>query len=429
MIDVAGAVRSESSVSQFDLLRRFLEQITIIDYGVIVAVRERQDDADTFYHGLYVDVRLLDNRIIQNVEMLFIGSGSVIAPVPVSGDRVLLFGTKRDIVSVETLAHARTGVYGDDTVKALGIGGVCRALTKLLLNNGITLYNKNGAVGVSDNGDIFSVNSAADGTITREEVYHADGSFVKRYHGGRAVAQRSADFTNEWALYTEDLALLEYEKRDMAGNHRCLKGEHTTVNEEMQDKKWKYEETEAIEGGYTTTKIIRDADDKILYKRVYNVDGSIEYNLYERSAGGGDFLITQVTQADGSYRRTVTDGAEAVCAITIDADGTVKGDVGNGGVVFELSPGGAVKMTLQAGLTLDVAGDVAIRSKGALEFTATAAGKLTIGNAIATLGELGSALLDALKDAVYVGSPAQHTSPSLAAFAIKQKILWEQVFK
>jgi hypothetical protein len=119
----------------------------------------------------------------------------------------------------------------------------------------------------------------------------------------------------------------------------------------------------------------------------------------------------------------------AVCALTIGADGTVKGDVENGGVGFELRSNGAVSIALQGGLALDVAGDVAITSQGALEFTATADGKLTIGNAIATLGALGSAFLDALKDAVYIGSPAQHTSPSLAAFAVKQKILWEQVFK
>jgi hypothetical protein len=292
MISVAEALQSETGVSQYDLLRRYLEQITIIDYGVIVAVRERKDDADTFYRGLYVDVRLLDNRTIQNVEMLFIGSGSVIAPTPVSGDRVLLFGTKRDIASVETLAHAKTGVYGDDTVKALGVGGICSALTKLLLNNGVTLYNKSGAVGVNDNGDIFSVSANAAGTITREEVYHGDGSFEKRYHGGRAVEQRTPDdFTTEWTLYAEDLALLEYEKRDTAGNLTRLEGENTTVDEEMQAKKWKYAKTKSVKEGYTTMEIIKDADDRILYKRVFAVDGSIEYNLYEQSAGGGDFLI------------------------------------------------------------------------------------------------------------------------------------------
>jgi hypothetical protein len=388
-------LQEHSGATIQDLILQAISALNIIDFGVIVNVCERDPDDSGVYNGVYADVRRLDATFIQNAEVLFIGGrGCVIDCAPTAGDPCLILGTKRNIASLNDLLSSPASAYGEETVKVIPLGSIVTAQTRLLLDRGAALVHKSAAFGIDANGVLYSQSIGQDGHTTRHEAYYPDGSFRKVFNNLKAVQARNPDFSNEWTLYDDQNKIISYLKEDMDGNLTRLQGENTDVETEFSQKTWKHEKSVSVKDGFAKSETVKDSEDKILYRRIFKSDGTIEYYLYEQSAGGGDFLITQKTSPDGAFQTTVSDGAADVCTVAVAPDGT---------------------LTMESG--------------GNLAFKSAQSGKLTVGNSTATLGAMVADLFTALQGFHSEGSPGSHTAASWYAASVQPiAAKWAQVF-
>jgi hypothetical protein len=401
MVNTVREVQARSGTTQDELIRNFLSTLIIIDYGIITGVYEHSDG--DMYNGVYIDVRLITGGHIENVEVLFLGNIDIGVGC---GDRVIVFGTKKNISDIGSMLSSGAKIYSDETVKALPLGSMDDiSATRLIIRDGVLLFHKNGVLGIDGSGAVISRSMDDDGHATRDEAYAPDGSFKKVYNGLKAVEKRNEDYSNEWTLYDDDFKIIEHEKRDMGGGHLRLGGENTGLDDAFEEKKWKYKKRKNIQEGYTVEEVIKDGENKILCKRVFNLDGSFEEYRYEQSEDGEDYLLSMKINADGSFERTLTDGSSPVCVVSCAADGTLVFNVGDGKNVFEMKPDGSIA------------------------FKNTSSGLLTIGNSIATLGGMVLEMLNALVGLHTEGSPASHTASVWAESSIRPILQkWQQVF-
>jgi hypothetical protein len=384
-----------------ELYLDFLKSLFIVDYGLITYVYDRKPDG-VMNNGIYVDVRTLDAQDLHNVEILFIGNQRQgVDTMPSEGDRVILFGTKKAIASVEGMESQVTASYDETTVKAFPLARIRNALASLLLDNGVFISHAKQRIGIDASGKSIQENER------RRLVENPDGSFME-YIGDLEFRNRSPEFANEWLIFDkkdgDDRKILRYKRTDTTGLVEKKGGEITQADVLWADKKWQMEESFIADG--TSTKVMKDADGKILGKEERLADGTIRLSMYESSEDGADYLVVFTQNPDGSFSRTQTsDGSAAVNSISVDANGATHLDVANGKAKVDIANSGAT--------TLDVA-------SGKAKIAVDASGAITIdGSASVTLktGDAGPWIVNSLVVDPMTGIP--HGGPGVGIVKLK----------
>jgi hypothetical protein len=380
-------------------------KLDVLDVGVVSNAYEREPDESSACAGLYIDAVALDGRVIENVEVLTPGAAAgALAFNPSPGDAVLLVGLKRYVASVENLSRRPTTPFAEENIKALPLGKNSAPL-KLSLGDTLAFLHKNGSFGLDQSGEIFSQSVDANREITRSERFFPNGAVLKSYNHNRAREQRNADFSNEWTLFDDQDKIIEYKKQNMDGGRTVKQSELSAPETPFADKTWTRERATSVKNAYADSETVKNADGKILFKRVFNPDGSLEQYFYEQNANAGDFLITQITRPDGGFERTLTsDGSALANKISAAPDGSLLVDVGDGKNLLDLKP-------------------------DALALKSTSTSLLTIGNNIATIGGMMQEIFTALQGLHTEGGPTNHTASTwYTAHVAPIKAKWEQVF-
>jgi hypothetical protein len=415
------------------MIRNLISTLNIVDFGIITESYDRRDE-DSPYDGRYCDVILTDKRSIGNVEIVCFGK---IDPEIGNGTRCLLFGSRRFVASLNNMLSSPAPIFSDGTVKALPLGYSLGSGARLSFESGVNIHAPGGSVSISDNGIVNIQSSGDDGILTRSDTYAPDGSVSRVFNENKTIESLTADGAYKRWNRDEELTVIDYYDRDVSGAEEVCKGELTAIDDEWPDKKWQYQEQESVEGGWNKTVTIKNADGIILQTATFDSTGNFSLQRAEQSADGADFLVSMSAGIDGSFAYNVTDGSAAVASITVAPDGETKFDIGDGSTVLDLKPDGSMSFTLTDGFMLDITGDITMHSSGNLTLeadgdvalNATAAGKLTVGNSVATLGAMISDLLTALTSLHTEGSPAAHTASAWAAASIAPiQAKWPNVF-
>jgi hypothetical protein len=360
-MSLARGIQQNSFNSPEDTFLNNLRSTFLIDYGLITYVYDRKPD-ESFNNGIYVDVRTLDAVDLHNVEVLFMGNQrQVLETMPSEGDRVIVFGTKRAISSIENMGSQVTEAYDETTVKCMPVGRIRKSLAKVLLDNGVFLSHAKQSVGVDSGGRYIHE------TTGYRKIVNPDGSLTE-FIGKMQITTRDVDGNLEYAMYDtpegDGKKILLYQKRGADGILETDSGEVSTVADAFDSKKW-------------------------MFKLIQNPDGSLT-------------------------RTMSTDGEELVNVITIGADGAFMIDVGDGKATVELTPDGAITWHTDTDFTLDITGAYELSANG-LSLDATD-GKIAIKNGSKSLFTIMDTLIGAFSDAAPAtqGSPAAHTfNPSI----------------
>ena len=112
--------------------------------------------------------------------------------------------------------------------------------------------------------------------------------------------------------------------------------------------------------------------------------------------------------------------------IYIDSEGSI---IASSEKDIKITSKGLYEQNVEGTQTYNTKGDLTLTSDGNIGLKSSKNGKLTVGNSTSTLGKLFVELIDDLAQLQTVGSPGNHTSPTLTAQMNILKQKWNMVFE
>jgi hypothetical protein len=341
--------RNAKEMSDRDAVMNVIQSLFFIDVGIVSSIYNH-NAGDGGLDGVYVDVTFPDKTIATGVEVMLIGNQDTAIDTEIQrGHRVLCFGMRTGVTSLENMIPSNKSWYGSSFLKCIPVAAPRGAAARVSLADGAFSVAGESSEGLNAAGEYrkrigeeLITEEKPDGTYIREEGLR---SFI-RYKEGNV-------FITEEYLYDNDTSkrkILYYKStREDTGATVEKFNEITDLATDMKDKKWAMEK-ERLPSGYSV-EAYKDAKGKILYQREIAANGTVTVSRMEQESG---FLSVTTASPDGGVSRVQKNQSnQTVHTVSVDATGETKIKVGNGEKgIISITEAGVMEIT-HGGFTLN----------------------------------------------------------------------------